>query len=268
MQGNIALLNLDGSYNHQSFYQGKPYEWIDLESIPSTSLFCEKSTLRSIYEKLHERWRSSITFLGSGNYHYISYLLQSRIEKPYTLVLFDHHTDTLPSPSDTLISCGSWVLESLKQFPLLKKVFIIGVSEEAKHHIPDSFYRKVVTYTENSLHTDYLSITKSILKNIPTDSVYISIDKDVLDKKEAVTGWDHGTLKLKQMMRMVRALFKWKEINGVDICGEYPINPTNKYQKQAQDALAKNDSANGFILRQIREGMKAKYKSIQLLNYL
>src|SRR5699024_3640988 len=101
--------------------------WIELESVPNTNLLCEKDTLRFMADKLIKRRPNHIHYLGSGNYHYISYILQARINKPYTLILFDHHTDALPSPSDTLISCGSWVLESLKHLPMLKKVFMVGV---------------------------------------------------------------------------------------------------------------------------------------------
>src|SRR5699024_9648404 len=128
---------------------------------------------------LIKRRPNHIHYLGSGNYHYISYILQSRINKPYTLILFDHHTDALPSPSDTLISCGSWVLESLKHLPMLKKVFMVGVDDETLNHIPASIRHKVVTYTEKSLQQNLSTITQSMLNNIPTDSVYISIDKDV-----------------------------------------------------------------------------------------
>ncbi|WP_164669926.1 arginase family protein [Virgibacillus doumboii] len=253
MDSNVTLLNFDGAYKSQSFYQNIHYDWLELEVIPNTNLLCEKDNLLLIDEKLIERRQSGIHYLGSGNHHYISYLLQSRIEKPYTLILFDHHTDTLPSPSEELTSCGSWVLASLQHLPMLQKVFIIGVGEGAPQHIPTSVNTKVVTYTENSLQSNFSSITKSIIKNIPTDSVYISIDKDVLDKKDAVTGWDHGTLGLKQMMKMVKAFFRNKDTIGIDVCGEYPVSPTNAYQKQTKDAIEQNDHANGYILELIKK---------------
>lgn len=248
MEDNVTLLNFDGAYNKQSFYRNKRYDWIELGSMPNTNLLCEKDTLRLIADKLIERRPGRIHYLGSGNYHYISYLLQARIETPYTLILFDHHTDTIPSPSESLISCGSWVLDSLQYLPMLKKVFIIGVGEEALQHIPASISQKVVIYTEKSLQANLTTIIQSILKNITTDSVYISIDKDVLDKKEAKTGWDHGTLSLKQIMKMMKALFQNEGVTGVDVCGEYPVNPANDYQEQDKDAIEKNNRANGFIL--------------------
>jgi arginase family enzyme len=252
MKSNVTLFNFDGAYRKQNFYQNNQYEWIDYESMPNISLFCEKDSLRQIAEKINKLNLNGIYFLGSGNYHYMSYVLQAKIDKPYTLVLFDHHTDTLPSPSDNIISCGSWVLESLQHLPMLKKVFIIGVSEEAIHHIPDSIHNRVVLYTKNSLQSDLTTITKSIIKNISTESVYISMDKDVLNKKDALTGWDHGSLQLKQMMKMVKALIQYKDIIGVDVCGEYPINPANEYRDDTKLAVIKNNRTNGVILEYVK----------------
>src|SRR5699024_1162215 len=157
--------------------------------------------------------------------HYVSYILQSRINKPYTLILFDHHTDSLPSPSESLISCGSWVLDSLKNLPMLKKAFIIGVAEEALRHIPASIRHKVVIYTVKSIHTQHSVYIPFLLKNIPTRSHYNSIHKVGLGSECSLTSWDHGTLRLKQMMKMIKALFQHENINGIDVCGEYPVNP-------------------------------------------
>src|SRR5699024_3588906 len=248
VEGSITLWNFDGVYKKQSFYRQKDYDWLELESVPSTNLLCEKDTLRDLANALVKRRSNCIHYLGSGNYHYVSYILQSRINKPYTLILFDHHTDSLPSPSESLISCGSWVLDSLKNLPMLKKVLIIGVAEEALRHIPASIRHKVVIYTEKSLQQHLPTIIHSMLNNIPTDSIYISIDKDVLDPEDALTSWDHGTLRLKQMMKMIKALFQHENINGIDVCGEYPVNPANDYRKADRDAIDKNDRANGYML--------------------
>jgi hypothetical protein len=266
VERSVTLLNFDGAYNKQSFYQKSSYNWIDFGIMRNVSLFCEKDRLLDIKDMLMEHTPGGICYLGSGNYHYISYLLQSQITKPYTLVLFDHHTDTLPTPSENLISCGSWVLESLMTLPMLKKVYIIGVSEDATQHIPDSLHDKIVIYTEKSLQTNFLTVTKSIIENIPTDSVYISMDKDVLDKKDAMTGWDHGTLQLKQMMKMVKALFQNKGISGVDVCGEYPVNPTNDYLKETKEAVAKNDRANQMILEYVKQWIGKYDKTRKLLH--
>ncbi|WP_047986406.1 arginase family protein [Ornithinibacillus californiensis] len=252
MEEAITLLNFDGAYSKQSFYKSSSDNWINFDFMRNISLFCERGSLQDITDRLIEHKQDGICYLGSGNYHYVSYILQSQMKLPYTLILFDHHTDILPAPSENLISCGSWVLESLKTLPMLKKVYILGVSEETNQNIPESVQDKVVIYTKNSLQTNLSTITKSMIKNIPTEAVYISMDKDVLDTKDAMTGWDHGTLRLKQMLKMVKELSKSKDFRGVDVCGEYPVNPMNEYQKETQEALDKNNYANGQILNYIK----------------
>src|SRR5699024_5259688 len=124
--------------------------------------------------------------------------------------------------------------------------------EEAQHYIPVSIRNKVVIYTEHTLQQNLATITKSIIEQIPTDSVYISIDKDIMDPKDAVTAWDHGTLRLKQMMHMIKAFCQHEDVYGVDVCGEYPVRPTNDYRKTERDAIQKNDRANEYILECIQ----------------
>lgn len=195
-----------------------------------------------------ERRQSVITFLGSGNYHYVSYLLLAEVRHPFTFVLFDHHTDTLPSPSDSLISCGSWVLESLKTLPMLKKVIIIGVSEDGQEYLPFSISDKVRVYPETMLHMNKHSMISSILSSIPTEPVYISVDKDVLNTNEALAVWDQGSMKLNQLIEMMQILIVEKSVCGIDICGEYPVTTGNAFEYKTREAIAKNDFANKCIL--------------------
>ncbi|RDW19013.1 hypothetical protein CWR48_08160 [Oceanobacillus arenosus] len=252
MESNITVLNFDQTYYKQDFSQKDTYEWLDLESIPNANLFCEKHSLVQIENKLKKRKPSNITMLGSGNYHYVSYLLLSEIKRPITLVLFDHHTDTLPSPSQELISCGSWVLESLQNIPMLQKVILIGIDESGKRYIPSSIDDKVSIYTTSLLQQHSPKIIDSLINEIPTELVYISIDKDVLDVKDAITAWDQGRMRLRQLMGIVKRIISNKEIYGMDICGEYPVNPSNEYSRQTRVAIKKNSDANQFILQQMK----------------
>ena len=266
MLNNINVLNFDHVYQDQVFLNKEKCNWISLQSIPNTNLLCEKDTLRKIAKRLVYYKNSKLTMIGSGNYHYMTYLLLLKIQKPFTLVLFDHHTDTLKSPGDDLISCGSWVLESLQNIPKLEKVIIIGVSEDGEKYIPPSMERKVSLYTEHHLHYNFAKSCKSIIREIPTDEVYLSIDKDVLDKRDAITTWDQGTMRLRQLMRIVKEIIKSKTISGVDICGEYPVNPLNEFAQQTKDANEKNSYANQFIIRRLQSWIKQVRQSDKLLH--
>lgn len=52
------------------------------------------------------------------------------------------------------------------------------------------------------------------------DSVYISIDKDVLSRDFARTDWDQGDMTLDELFASIRDISLNHRIIGVDICGE------------------------------------------------
>lgn len=61
------------------------------------------------------------------------------------------------------------------------------------------------------------------LKELPDEvPVYISIDKDVLDEKYAVTNWDQGKMSMGMLEQILKTLVTEYDVIGVDICGMYP----------------------------------------------
>ncbi|WP_047980475.1 arginase family protein [Ornithinibacillus contaminans] len=254
----ITVLHFDRTYHASHFLHDKAVKSFDVTGISNTNLFCERESLREIERLIGEAPISPITFLGSGNYHYVSYLLLARIQTPFTLILFDHHTDALPSPSDSLISCGSWVLEALQQLPFLQKVVMLGVHEDWEQYIPLGYQDKIVAYSKNTLQAIDSNFVRSILEHVPTDQVYISIDKDVLDKRQAVTAWDHGTMLLTELLQLVTIILNNRELVGLDICGEYPITPTNAFNPITKDAIRKNTGANEMILKSVLAGIQSE----------
>lgn len=52
------------------------------------------------------------------------------------------------------------------------------------------------------------------------EPVYISVDKDVLDRNSAVTNWDQGSLPLPELEEVLSAILKKENVIGIDICGE------------------------------------------------
>lgn len=248
MQHGITVLNFDQTYREQSFLQGMNCKWLNFEDVRGTNLLCEVNSLKQIAAKLQSVKDSSITFIGSGNYHYISYLLLSKIKRPFTLLLFDHHTDMLPSPSSSLISCGSWVMDALRDNKLLQKVIMIGTAKEWINQIPKSLRKRVAIHDEPQLQENYNSAVHAVVDEIATDSVYISVDKDVLSPHDAATRWDQGSMSLEQLVEMMDEVAAYKKICGVDVCGEYPLAPSERYLKHGREALAINDHANSIIL--------------------
>lgn len=251
MELSVNVLDFDHGYNTQNYFKKADYEVINLSDIRSTNRYCERKSLIAIKDRLKKRKSRGITFIGSGNYHYVTYLLISEVKEPFTLVLFDHHTDMMNSPCDSIVTCGSWVLKSLENLQMLKKVVIIGIEDKLQNSIPEQLNKTVAVFSEKKL--GQANIKQYIKSAISTNNVYFSIDKDVLQESEAVTNWDQGTMKLKELINIISYISVNKRICGTDICGEYSYNPVSSFCEEGIDAIRKNDRANLTILNTIKE---------------
>lgn len=249
LHNGLTFLNFDDTYLLQNKLHSYSHEDIDFTHLEHANLYCENTSLMHIKRALNRRKNKGITFIGSGNYHYVSYLLLEEINKPFTLILFDHHTDmNLQGANEqTLISCGSWVSFSLRNNDNLKKVIIIGPSSLTIHS-NDCPYVEIFPIDishEVSIHT--------ILSHIHTETIYVSIDKDVLDPKVTITNWDQGHMKLSRLLQFIHSLIMNKSIYGIDICGELPVYPSQLFLPKYKNAIHKNEQANLQILKTIYE---------------
>lgn len=247
LHNGLTFLNFDDTYLLQNKLHSYSHEDIDFTHLEHSNLYCENPSLMHIKRALNRRKKKGVTFIGSGNYHYVSYLLLEEIDKPFTLILFDHHTDMnlKEANEQTLISCGSWVSFSLRNNGNLKKVIIIGPSSLAIHS-NDCSYVEVFPIDishEVSIHT--------ILSHIHTETIYVSIDKDVLDPKVTITNWDQGHMKLSLLLQFIHSLITNKSIYGIDICGELPVYPSQLFLPKYTNAIQKNEQANLQILKTV-----------------
>ncbi|AKM17774.1 arginase family protein [Anoxybacillus geothermalis] len=239
-QGNgVTMLNFDGTYRPQKRLFRFPHEWIDLSDVPETNLYCSGEALAEIERRLRRRRMRGAVLIGNGNFHYVSYLLIKEMKEPFTLVLFDHHTDA-EGGSDRLISCGSWVAYALGH-PQLQKVIIVGPSCSPSH----LRLSPKITVLPFDDHDEWPT---ALLDAIPTGSVYISIDKDALRREDAVTNWDQGMMPLSRLLACLRLLLFYKKVLGVDICGEYPQAAVDVFHPFCREAQQKNERANTAIL--------------------
>ncbi|MCH4566260.1 arginase family protein [Bacillus sp. ES1-5] len=243
----LTFLNFDDTYLLQNKLHSYSHEDIDFSHLEHANLYCETPSLKRIKRELYRRKQRGITFIGSGNYHYVSYLLLKEIDEPFSLILFDHHTDmNLKEENEhTLISCGSWVSFALQNNPKLKKVIIIGPSSLTIHSNDYSCVEVFPIDISNdvSAHT--------ILSHIHTETIYVSIDKDVLDSKVTITNWDQGHMKLSTLLKCIHSLIGNKDVYGIDICGELPVYPSQLFLAKYTNAIKKNEKANLQILKSI-----------------
>ncbi len=189
----------------------------------------------------------ALTFLGSGNYHYLTYFLLQQIKQPFSLVLFDYHSDMQAGLSDSLLSCGNWVSATVRDCQNLKQVFICGISKEYIPSVTLISTKKLYYFTEDKLHSyDWLSDFDRLCRY----PVYVSIDKDVFDTATAHTNWDQGTMRRDMIKAFFDLIFEKKELVGGDICGECSVDYSDLGCMEIQEC---NDTINTYLLNRFME---------------
>ncbi|WP_418578367.1 arginase family protein [Hungatella sp.] len=253
----VSVLNFSGVYERQSFYKDRDCEWIDCSDLSGVNGFCDETSMEEIDARISglEGW---IHFIDGGNFHYLSYLLMKHIREPFTLVVFDHHTDMKPSMFAGLLSCGCWIKEALDALPFLKNVVLIGVADSLADTAEPDYAGRVRIISESMAEEDDTWL--EILEAEASEAVYLSIDKDAFGREEVVTDWDQGTMTLEQLERAYRILDS-RRILGVDICGEADRDEFFSGQMSASDE--QNDAANRRILRMLLTDQKKPAGRIQ-----
>lgn len=214
----IVIMNFSNVYTEETFYKNEHIEWIDCTDIKGSDCFCDKEASATICRKIQHLQPQGIHFIDSGNYHYISKFFTDKIQEDFILVVFDHHPDMQPSLFNELLTCGSWVKAALDTNLYLKKVLLIGTSDDLLKKIEPKYLNRIIEFRESQLedHQAWQDFY-SIHLNLP---IYISIDKDVLDTREDKTNWDQGKTTLPELKRLLLILLKHDRLLGVDICGE------------------------------------------------
>lgn len=214
-----VIMNFSGVYPEEDFYKEESYETVDLVRAEGVNCYCTDEAELEIKEKIEKYGPSGIHFLDSGNYHYVSKFWMEMIDTPFSLLLFDHHTDMQESAFFGLLSCGSWVREALLSNPMLKSVCIAGPkASDLERDIPAE---GVTGISEEELREGSMEKFKAYLKKEPWP-LYISVDKDILCREDAVTNWDQGEVSLDCLMGLIEEAAAARKCIGADICGENP----------------------------------------------
>ena len=227
MKRNIVIMDFSGIYQEEQFYEGEQISWIDLSDISGTNCYCDGDAQAQILERMEKYPVSGIYFIDSGNYHYVTEIMTSQIQKEFQLVVFDHHTDMQKPMIEHMTSCGDWAEKVLETNPWLQQLVLIGPQAkdiEQLYREKDGLMNrkeiseKLLTFSAEEIHTreDKNKISK-IKKNLP---VYISIDKDILDKQYTKTNWSQGNMSLPMLERLLSHFLENGNILGIDICGE------------------------------------------------
>jgi len=250
----ISLLNFDGTLQKQPSLRKYPYEWIDFSDLRGCHGFCAEEAMRKIQDRLKRRKHKKITLIGNGNYHYVTYALLSEIRQPFSLILFDHHTDLAPNEDMPYISCGSWVREALEKLPYLNRVIIIGARAPDSREASGMPANVTLISEEEIGRLSAADIVRAVRCLLPDQPIYISVDKDVLDRANAATNWDQGSMKLQQLVEVIRELKRTLAIAGVDVCGELPLSPVELLSEEQMRRVKKNEIANKAIVDALLAG--------------
>ena len=105
---------------------------------------------------------------------------------------------------------------------------------------------KVLFYSQAEIDHHQAWPTKA--SKLIHEPVYISIDKDVLRKQDAITDWTNGDMTLLQLQAVLRIIYAHEKVIGVDITGE--CSATLDYLSQATDASI-NNHANEELMHLI-----------------
>lgn len=228
----VFLWETDGSFREQS----------ELRKIcegeikyPFSRLILEEQFFPEV-EKLLPRI-PSLSFFGSGDFHFLSYFFQKRIPFHFRLLLIDFHSD-FKEREEGFLSCGNWLNWVLK-LENCREVLILGTGEI------EVFHPKVRVESSRNFR----------LKKLLSLPLYLSIDKDVLSQSELELGWDQGTWNVRKFFNLLSSILsEGVGLVGVDVCGEPVLNPSD-FSLNSQLQVEKSERIN-LKIAHLFEGVK------------
>lgn len=114
------MMDFSGIYEDQQFWRGKEVSRVEARDIPGTNCYCDEDAMNTIRSRIAPYSSGGIHFIDSGNYHYMTRIWLEKISEPFSLLVFDNHTDMQPPAFGGLLSCGGWIYDSVMELPLLK----------------------------------------------------------------------------------------------------------------------------------------------------
>lgn len=237
-------MNFTGVYDYESFSHNPKFAWIDCTHLQGVECYCDKEGASALKKVIENYPAEGIHFIDSGNYHYLTKFWTDKIHQPFSLIVFDHHPDMQPPLFKEMISCGSWVEDVIKTNPFLKKVIIIGPSEQLIKSVAPQYQNQVEFYSEQSLEQN--TTWKKFSAEVISTPVYISVDKDVLNPQSAATNWDQGSFTLEELEQLLSIILKHEQTIGIDICGECPAT-LNIFEEEKEAQL--DSAANKELLK-------------------
>lgn len=211
------IFDFSGVYEQESVRDS--FLTLDCTHMDGSQLYCSKQAEEKIKKMIHEYGIHGIHFLDSGDYHYITKFMTDEIRFPFSLVMFDHHTDMQESLVEGMTSCGSWAAEVIKQNPYLQQLILIGQDMVTLKGCQWVNHPKVIPISYEELKRK--KAAQKFHEFRTNNPLYLSIDKDVLCRQDAVTNWNQGEMSFSMLEDLLHFFIHQCDIIGIDICGEY-----------------------------------------------
>ena len=210
MKPSLLIADFTGMYEAEGFLQvlqdrGVPYRLVRLGDIEGTCCYCDPEAEAEINRRLAPNPEERVRWIDSGDYHYVSKILAAREREPFTLVLVDNHPDDQAPAFGGVLSCGSWVKELRESCPMLEEAWTLG---------PDHRIRNLSGTVDRELEEGI----DDLVAALEGKRVYLSVDKDVLDRTWARTDWSQGTYSLDVLKGWLDRLLRL-DVVAVDVCG-------------------------------------------------
>lgn len=216
----VVVMNFTGAYDNEDFVSHPGIRMLDCRHLSGTDCYCDAEAAQKLRQMISGLPVEGIHFIDSGNHHYMTKFWTDMIHREFSLVVFDHHPDMQPPLFEGMLSCGGWVRDMLEGNPFLRKVLVVGASDNLVRETGGGFDGRVRFYCESALGDE--ESWRSFSREHVSEPVYISVDKDVLDPDSASTDWDQGSMTLAQLERALSMILRNEDVIGVDICGECP----------------------------------------------
>ena len=183
-----------------------------------------------------------LTFMGSGDFHHITaFLVAFALENqtaPITLIHFDNHNRALEFRKiEKIITLGvcshdlkrpEW--KSANLTPLSQGLLELYPYDHASSRVRRD-YGSGASFEQKSGALHWKTIRRMgeqnfieyLLSRIKTKSVYLTIDKDVLAREDAITNWDQGSMRMPYLLSLVKEIGKRHAVIEADVTGDYSI---------------------------------------------
>ncbi|HIX36291.1 MAG TPA: arginase, partial [Candidatus Blautia pullistercoris] len=87
------IMDFSGIYREEDFWEGQEPVWLDFQELQGVNGYCAPEAETAIKGKIRDLPVRGIHFLDSGNYHYLSKFWLEKLREPFSLLVFDNHTD-------------------------------------------------------------------------------------------------------------------------------------------------------------------------------